>query len=319
MKAIVNSRYGTPDVLALESVPPPRAGDVLVRVRAAVVTPPDCAARSGKPAFARLYFGLRRPRMTILGSLFAGEVVEVGKTANGWAVGDRVIGHTTRFGAHAEYIRVGEDAAIGRIPESISDESAVAIHDGAMTALPFLREAANLQAGQRVLVIGASGATGTAAVQLATHIGAHVTAVCSGRNSDLVRSLGAESVVDYTMEDFTRTGPYDVIFDTVNASSFGASKKALTRNGIYLTTVPSTGILLRTLTSSRSKGTRAAIAFTGLRSTDARVQDLATISELAASRALLPVIDRRYSLEETPEAHRHVETGHKRGSVVITP
>jgi NADPH:quinone reductase-like Zn-dependent oxidoreductase len=320
MKAIVSKRYGTPDILQLEDVPQPVPGDgdMLIRVRAAVVTPSDGAFRSGKPAFARLFSGLFRPRLTILGSLFAGDVVAVGSAVQRFAVGDRVIGETLNFGAHAEYIRVAEDNAITLTPASISHESAVAIYDGAMTALPFLRDTAALKPGQRILVNGASGSVGTAAVQLAKHFGADVTAVCSGPNADLVRSLGADSIIDYTMEDFTSTGPYDVIFDTVSTSSFARSKRALAPKGIYLATVPSLGILVQMLLTSRSKGKRAAISFTGLRATPLRTRDMMVISELAESGVIVPVIDRRYALEQTADAHRYVDTGRKRGNVVIT-
>lgn len=320
MKAIVCERYGTPDVLRLEDIPQPVPADrdVLVRIRASVMTPTDGAARAGTPLSARLYFGLFRPRLTILGSLFAGDVVAVGGGVERFAVGDRVIGGNAAFGTHAEYICVSEDGEIALTPATVSDENAVAIVDGALTALPFLRDTAGLRPGQRILVYGASGAVGTAAVQLAKYLGADVTAVCSTANIDLVRSLGADAVIDYTAEDFTRTGLYDVIFDTVSKSSFTRSKRALAPGGIYLATVPSPAILLQMLFTSRSRGRRAAIAFTGLRATADRIRDMLVIAELAESGAIVPVIDRRYPLEQTAEAHRYVDTGHKKGNVVIT-
>lgn len=321
MKAIVYTRYGSPDVLRLEEVPTPlpRDNEVLVRIRASVVTPPDTAARSGNPAFARLYFGLLRPKVTILGSQFAGEITAIGSAVRRFAVGDRVVGGNPDFGAHAEYLCVPEDSALAPLPSNLGYEDAVAIFEGAMTALPFLRETANLQPGQTILINGASGSVGTAAVQLARHLGAEVTAVCSAGNTDLVKSLGADKVIDYVTEDFTRAvGAYDVIFDTVNRSSYSRSRRSLKRGGIYLATSPSPAILLQMLFTSRFGRTRAAIAFTGLRNPVEKAKDLASLSELAEAGAIVPVIDRRYPLDRTAEAHEYVDTGRKKGNVVIT-
>ncbi|MFC0678548.1 NAD(P)-dependent alcohol dehydrogenase [Lysobacter korlensis] len=320
MKVIAYRSFGSPDVLRLEDVPEPQpqGGEILVRNSATTVSAAETAARKGK-GFARLYFGLRRPRFPILGSTFAGEVLATGSGTR-FSVGDRVFGSVgPRFGALAEVARVTTGGAIAAIPPNLSFAEAAAVFDGALTALPFLRDSAELKPGQRILVNGASGAVGTAAVQLAKHFGAEVTAVCSRRNHDLVRSLGADTVIDYTAEDFRTSGrTYDVIFDAIGKSSYAKCKGSLTANGRYLTTVPSLGILARTLVTRRARGRRGAISFTGLRPAAAVAADLEYIRDLAATGAYVPVIDGIYPLEQTAEAHRYVDTERKRGSVVVT-
>lgn len=321
MKAMVYRNYGRPDVLRLEEVatPVPGHGEVRVRIHATLVTPSDVVSRAGTPYFARLYFGLIKPKFPILGSDFAGEIDAVGAGVTRFRVGDQVIGGDQTFGAHAEYICASEAGAIALKPAGLSHEDAVAVFDGAMTALPFLRDEARLRGGQSILINGASGAVGGAAVQLAKHFGATVTAVCSTANLELVRSLGADEAIDYTKEDFTRTGQrYDVIFDAIGKNSFSQCRRALKAGGIYLTTVPSLAILLQMMWTSRFGSRRARIAFTGLRKPSDKTKDLAVITELAEAGAVKPVIDRRYPFEQTAEAHRYVDTGRKRGSVVIT-
>ncbi|WP_110241822.1 NAD(P)-dependent alcohol dehydrogenase [Nocardioides gilvus] len=324
MKAIVHHTFGSPEVLHLEDVPTPapQTHEILLRNHATTVTSAETAGRQGK-GFARLYFGPLRPRFEILGSAVAGEVVATGAAVERFAVGDLVVGGVgPRFGALAEFVCVAENAAITRLPDHVSWAEAAAVADGALTALPFLRDHADLQPGQHILVNGASGASGavgSAAVQLAKHLGATVTAVSSGRNHDLVRSLGADDLIDYTREDFTRSGKtYDVVFDAVGKSSYARCKRLLTPTGRYLTTVPSLGILARTLLTSRSKRRRGSIAFTGLRPLAKVAEDLAYVISLVESGDYRPVIDRTYPLGETAEAHRYVDTERKRGSVVIT-
>lgn len=322
MKASVYRRYGAPEVLMLEEVrrPRPGAGEVLVRNSASIVSAAETAARAGKPYVARLFFGLRRPKWAVLGSNFSGEVASLGSGVTRFKVGEPVFGvNVKEFGGHAEYLVVPEDGVIAPKPARLSDGEAVAVYDGSFTALPFLRDSARLRPGQSILINGASGAVGTAAIQLAKHYGATVTAVCSGRNLDLVRSLGADIAIDYTTEDFTRKrDAYDVIFDAVGKSTFGRSRRALRPGGSYLTTVPSLAILLQMLWTSRFGKRKAAIAFTGLRKTADIAADLLTISQLAGAGALVPVIDKTYPLALNAEAHRYVDTGRKRGSVVIT-
>lgn len=322
MKAIVFRTYGGPEVLRLEEVatPVPTDGEVLVRNHASVVTAAVCAARSGSPFMARLYFGLRRPKWPVLGTNFSGDVQAVGSSVTRFRVGDRVSGvNVTNFGAHAEYLLVSEDGVIAPKPANLTDEEAVAVFDGSITALPFLRDSARLRPGQSILINGASGAVGTAAIQLAKYYGATVTAVCSTANLELVKKLGADTVIDYTTTDFTRNrASYDVIFDAVGKSSFTRCRAALKRGGIYLTTVPSLAILVQMLWTSRIGKRRAAIAFTGLAKPVEMAKNLAFVGELAESGTFVPVIGTVHPLQRAAEAHRHVDTGRKSGSAVLT-
>jgi NADPH:quinone reductase-like Zn-dependent oxidoreductase len=321
MKAITSRAYGAPETVRVEEIPTPvpGEGEVLVRSYATVVSGAECTARAGRDPFARLYFGLMRPRFPVLGTGFAGEVRAVGSAVDKYRIGDQVMGSVgPRLGAHAEYVTVAQDAVIALMPGGLVPKDAVAVLDGALTALPFLRDAAGLQAGQSILINGASGAVGSAAVQLASHCGAVVTAVCSTANIELVKSLGADHVIDYTAEDFTRTGgAYDVVFDAVGKSSYTRSRKLLKPGGIYLTTVPSLPILMWALVTRILGRTRAGIAFTGLRKAPAMARDVTLVGDLAASGHLVPVIDGIYGVNDAASAHARVETGHKRGSVVI--
>lgn len=322
MKAIVYRSYGSPDVVRIEDVatPVPREREILVRNHASVVAGSDCEARKGEAPAARLYFGLRRPRFPVLGAEFAGVVETVGSAVTKFRVGDQVFGVVgPKLGAHAEYVCVSEDGAIAPKPASLNYKDAVAVVDGGLTALPFLRDSAHLASGQTILINGASGAVGTAAVQLAKHLGAIVTAVCSTPNLELVKTLGADKVIDYTKENFTQTGQaYDVVFDAVGKSSYSRSRGLLKPGGIYLTTVPSLPILFQMLWTARIGKTKAAIAFTGLRKAADMAKDMVYLGELAESGQYVPVIDRSYPLEQASEAHALVDTGHKTGSVVIS-
>jgi NADPH:quinone reductase-like Zn-dependent oxidoreductase len=320
MKAAVYHEYGPPDVVRVEEVrtPVPREGEILVRNHAATVGAADSAARKGAPFFARFFFGLRRPKFPVLGSEFAGEVAAIGPGVTRFAVGDQIFGVTgPQFGAHANYVRLSENEAVAAKPTDLSYADAAALADA--TALSFLRDKAKLQSGQTILINGASGSVGSAAVQLAKHYGAIVTAVCSGANADLVRQLGADKVVDYTTEDFTRAGQtYDVIFDAAGKSSFARCRPVLSRGGIYLTTVPSLAILVQTLWTARFGDKRAAISFTGLRPAGEKSRDLLFIRDLVAAGQLLPVVDSTFPLAQIADAYRRVDPGHKRGNVVIT-
>lgn len=321
MKAVVSRTYGPPDVVRIEevAVPIPKENEIVVRNYATVVSAAESTARGGKNLAARLYFGLTRPRFPILGTSFAGEVHAVGSAVTRYKVGDQIMGSVgPTLGAHAEFIRTAEDGIIAPKPPSLPWADAVAVFDGALTALPFLRDSARLKSDQSILINGASGAVGSAAVQLARHFGAVVTAVTSTANLELVRSLGADQVIDYTTGDFTRSGQtYDVVFDAVGKSSYSRSRRLLKPGGIYLTTVPSLPILLQMLWTSKLGKTKAAIAFTGLRKAPAMAKDLAFMGDLATSGNYVPVIDKQYPLEQAPAAHAHVETGRKKGSVVI--
>lgn len=321
MKAIVYQKYGSPDVVRVEEVPEPTPKDneVLIRVRATTVSTAEMAGRKGDPFIARLFTGLRRPKK-IPGSELAGDVESTGKEVQRFTEGDQIVAATgADLGAHAEYVCVAEDGALARKPADATYEEAVAVCEAGLTALPFLRDKGRIQSGQSVLINGASGAVGTGAVQLAKHFGAEVTGVCSTKHLDLVRSLGADEVIDYTTLDFTGTGKtYDIIFDAVGKSSFSRCRRSLKKHGVYLTTVPSLAIFPQMLWTSKIGSRRAAIALTGLRPPREKVKDLVLFGELMGTGDIRPVIDRSYRLEQTAEAHRYVETGHKQGSVVIT-
>jgi NADPH:quinone reductase-like Zn-dependent oxidoreductase len=322
MKALTSRTYGPPEVLTLENLPTPvpAPNEVLVRNSASVVSAAECSARAANPAFARLHFGLRKPKWPVLGANFSGVVAATGSSVTRFAVGDAVAGVNVKdFGAHAEYLLVPEDGVIAARPANLTDEEAVAVFDGSLTALPFVRDGARLRAGQSILIYGASGAVGTAAVQLAKHFGATVTAVCSEANFGLVRSLGADAVIDYRSEDFTERGDrYDVIFDAVGKTSYRRSRRALTAGGRYLTTVPTLAILGQMLWTSRFGKRTAAILFTGLAKPAAMAENLRYIGRLAGSEKFVPVIDTVHPLADAAAAHRHVETGRKAGSAVLT-
>ena len=313
MKAVVQDRYGPPEVLRVEDVerPMPKDDEVLIRIRATTVTQTDTHLRVARPVFWRLLLGIRRPRRRTLGVELAGEVEAVGPAVTEFNVGDDVFG-TAWFGAHAEFICLPERAALARKPAGMSFEEAAAVCDGAMQALATLR-VANVQKGHRIVIYGASGSLGTAAVQLARHIGAHITAVCSTRNVELVRSLGADEVVDYLAEDFTKNGrTYDAIIDAVGKYSFRRGRRSLKPGGIYVAT---DGVrnLFWALWTWRIGDKR--LKFAGGRKTK---QDVVFMKGLIEAGKYRAVIDRRYPMEQVVEAHRYVETWQKAGNVVLT-
>ena len=328
MKAIVQTRYGPPEVLQLQEVeePVPKDDEVLIKIHATTVTAVDCTFRQGSPFIGRFFAGLTKPKNPIPGTEFAGEIEAVGVDVKLFKEGDQVFGTSMGNGAHAEYMCLPEEGATLAIkPANMTYEEAAVI-DGALTALPFLRDRANIQSGQEVLINGASGSVGTAAVQLARYFGAEVTGVCSTSNLELVKSLGADKVIDYTQEDFTTSGQtYDVIFDTVGKTSFSRCKGSLKQTGIFLEAALTSAILPQMLWTSkigglsgRQTGKKAMIAFTGLMPASARTENLIFLKELIEAGEIKAVIDRTYPLEEIVEAHRYVETGHKKGNVVIT-
>jgi NADPH:quinone reductase-like Zn-dependent oxidoreductase len=322
MKAIVYTTYGSPDVLQLRELekPTPKDDEVLIRIYATAVTSTDTVFRKGQPFIARSATGLIKPKNTIPGDVLSGEIEAVGKEVTLYKKGDPVFGSDgTRFGAHAEYKCLPEKGALAIKPTNMTHAEAVAVVDGALTALSFLRDTANIQSGQKVLINGASGGIGTFAVQLARYYGAEVTGVCSTPNLELVKSLGAQKVIDYTQEDFTGTGQtYDIIFDTVGKCSFSRCKRALKQKGVYLSTVLTVPILFQMLWTSKMGHKKALIAFTGLRASNEKTADLIFLKELIERGVIKSVIDRRYSLEQVAEAHGYVEKGHKKGSVIIT-
>lgn len=321
MKAVIWTHYGPPEVLQLAEIAKPVPGDnqVLIKIHAATVSAGDCEMRSMTlPAWVRLpmrlYVGYRRPRRkTTLGQELAGEVEAVGKEVSRFAVGDPVFAQTGfAFGACAEYICLPEDGAIALKPANMTYEEAAAVPTGGLEALHFLTKAA-LQPGETILINGAGGSIGTFAVQLARHCGAEVTAVDSALKLEMLRAIGADHVIDYAREDFTSNGQtYDVIFDVVGKSSFSGSIASLKKNGRYLVANPSLSLLLRGQWTSRTSDKRVILEMTSQAS-----EDLVVLRELIEADKLRSVIDRRYPLAQTAEAHRYVETGNKAGNVII--
>ena len=315
MRAVTYARFGPPEVMQVGQAPKPatKEKEVLIRVHAATVCKEDPDMRAA-PGFN----GLLRPRHPILGQEFAGEVAAVGPGASRFKPGERVFG-IDAFGAHAEYKCLSEDATLAGMPAGLTYAEAASVPNGALTALPFLRDHGHIRRGQIVLVYGASGSVGTAAVQLARAYGAEVTGACSTPNLELVRSLGASRVVDYTCEDFATLGQtYDIIFDAVGKLALSHCWDRLAEDGVYLTVIPGPGVLLRGLWASLAGGRQARFAATGLRPARQKAEDLGYVRELIEAGQFRPVIDRRFPVEQIAEAHRYVQGGHKKGNVVIT-
>ncbi len=319
MKAIVCTEYGSPDVLQLKEVekPTPKDNEVLIKIYATTVTSGDLRIRKADPFPVRFFYGLIRPKtITILGSDLAGEIEAVGKNVKRFKEGDSVFATTgASLGCNAEYTCLSEEGAVAIKPTNMTYEETAAIPFGATTSLIFLRDKGNIQSGQKVLIYGASGALGRAAVQLAKYFGAEVTGVCSTANLALVRSLGADKVIDYTKEDFTKSGQtYDIVFDTIGKNPFAGCLGSLKQKGVYLKAVhmelsPILRGLWTSMTSSKKVMGGVAIA---------RKADLIFLKDLIEAGKIKSVIDRCYPLAQTSEAHRYVEQGHKQGSVVIT-
>ena len=317
MKAIVYEKYGSPDVLELAEVPKPvpKDNEVLVKIHATAVTAVDTGYRR---TFGQSNRGKMRKRR--LGYYLAGEVEEVGKNVRRFKPGDKVYGGDVfSSGAYAEYKCVREKGILVKKPDKMSYEEGAALTYGGLTALPFLRGTSKIKKGQTVLIIGATGSIGTYAVQLARYYGAEVTGVCSSGKTDLVKSLGASEVIDYTKDDFTKNGKtYDIIFDAAANSSFSQCKGSLTKNGKYLTTVPWPKTILQMIWTSVASRKKAIFAPMGLRPKQKKIQDLVYLNKLFEAGEIKPFIDKTFPMEQMVEAHKYVDTGSKKGNVVIT-
>jgi NADPH:quinone reductase-like Zn-dependent oxidoreductase len=313
MKAIVYTKFGPPEVLQVKEVPKPAPKDneVLIKNFATTVVKEEPDWRR-----SRGFNGFIKPRNPILGQEFAGEIESVGKNVTRFIPGDQVFGFTM-FGAYAEYLCIPEEGALAIKPANINYEEAASIPNGALTALPFLRDKGQIHSGQSVLIYGASGSVGTSAVQLAKYYGTEVTGVCSTANLELVKSLGADHTIDYTREDFSQNGKtYDIIFDTVGKRTFSDSQGSLSCEGTFLTTVPTPIIMARVLMPAK-RGKKVGFIAAGMRPAKEKKKDLDFLNGLIEAGQYRAVIDRIYPMEEIAEAHRHVETGHKKGNVVI--
>lgn len=315
------SRYGGPEVLIPVSreVPTPTANQVLIRVRASAVSRADGLMRAGQPKFARLFLGLKRPRAGLAGTCFSGDVVAVGDNVAKFRVGDAVFGEAgLQFGANASHICVDEDGSLLAKPDTVTYEEAATLFDGAMTSWHFLTRVAQVQPGEKVLILGGSGSLGTAAVQFAKALGAKVTASASMRNAELLRSLGADHLVDYNAEDPLKSGTaYDVVFDTLGVSSFGAAKPALADGGRYVCPVLGLALLRDVILTGLLGRKKALFAAAGMSKPEVHREELGEVLALIARDQFSPVMDRTYPLSDLVEAHAYVETGRKRGNVVV--
>lgn len=315
MNAIEYKKYGTPEVFEFNQVvkPTPKANEILLRIKATAVNSGDVRLRKADPFAVRLFFGMLKPKVSILGSVFSGEVESVGSQVKLFKPGDQVFGHTNMsFGAYAEYICLPEDGSLALKPANISHNEAAVIPFGGVTALHFMKKAM-VEPGQKVLVVGASGAVGSAAVQLAKSYGAIVTGVCSTTNIDLVKSIGADKVIDYTKEDFTKNGEtYDIIFDTVNVISVPRSLKSLNKNGIMVLSAAGMSEMIQGAWISATSKKKV---MTGV--IKHKATDIIFLKELIEAGEFKSVTDRTYLLEQMAEAHAYVEKGHKKGNVAI--
>ena len=317
MKAAIYTHYGAPEVVQLKEVPKPKAKDneVLIKVYASTVNRTDCGFRSAKYFISRLFSGLFRPKNQVLGCEFAGVIEEIGTTVSTFKVGDKVFGfNDSTFGGHAEYLTVNENSALTTLPHNVNYYEAAPIAEGAHYALCNIR-ASKIQKGQNALVYGATGAIGSAAVQLLKHVGANVTAVCNTKNVALVKSLGADAVIDYQTQDFTQIETkFYFIFDAVGKSSFGQCKPLLTEKGVYISTElgrNSENIFLA-LTTSLGSGKKVLFPLPAITK-----EDVLFLKQLVESGEFKPVIDRHYTLDEIVEAYDYVEMGQKTGNVVL--
>jgi NADPH:quinone reductase-like Zn-dependent oxidoreductase len=322
MKAVIAEKYGTPKVLQIKNIqkPTPKAKEVLIRIAATSITAASSSMRKGTPYFGRLFIGLTKPKIKTPGTDLSGVVEAIGSEVLNFKTGDLVMAETgINCGTYAEYICLASDELIVLKPKNISAEEATGILDGASTALAFFTDQVVIKKGQKVLINGASGSIGTAAVQLAKQFGAEVTGVCSGKNKALVKDLSADTVLDYTKNELgDNMETFDVIFDTVGKLSYRKTKKNLKPNGVFLTPVLSLSVLFNMIFTSLFSKKKLKFDATGIRKKDQRMRDLLQIQEMLAAGTLTTVIDRVYPLEQIQEAHEYIDTGRKRGNVILS-
>ncbi|MFT4644749.1 MAG: NADPH:quinone reductase-like Zn-dependent oxidoreductase [Planctomycetota bacterium] len=321
MKVAYCTKYGSPEVIQVKQfeIPTPKENEILVKVFAASVTTADSMMRSGTPFYGRLFLGLTKPKNPIMGTGFAGEIVAIGNKVSLFEIGDEVFGETTlNFSANAEYLVINENGILDVKPKNISFKEAALVCDGLLTSYNFLTNIGKIKPGDEILINGASGSLGTAAVQLAKHFGAKVTGVCSTSNFALVKSLGADAVIDYKMDDFTKAAnKYDFIYDTIGKSSFTKCKKSLKENGVYMSPVLSMDLLFDSIRTPIMKKKIAKFSATGLLKENELKEMLETITELLVSDIIQMVIDKEFVIKEIQKAHQYIDTGRKRGNIVL--
>lgn len=323
MKAMITTSYGSPEVFKVENVEKPVAkpNEILIRIHASSVTKADTMMRTGSPIIGRLFTGLSKPKHAIWGTGFAGVVEAIGSEVTQFKVGHQVFGESLdTMGTYAEYIAIPENGIVAHLPENLSFEEAAGMCDGGITSLNFLVNLGTIKAGQKVLINGASGSLGTAAIQIAKHFGAAVTGVCSSGNINMVKKLGADHVIEYTTEDFTSNKKkYDLIYDTVGARSFSECRPALTEHGVYLSPVLAMPLLGHMMVTSLFGKKKAKFSATGALPVQETKRLLDMLIEMIEAGKVRGILDRSYPLEQLAEAHKYVDMGHKKGNVVLNP
>lgn len=321
MKAGITTSYGSPEVFKVENVAKPVAkpNEILVRIHASSVTKADTMMRTGKPYIGRLFTGISKPKHPVWGTGFAGVVESIGSEVTQFEMDNNVFGENIEtMGAYAEYVTVPEDGVVACLPENLSFEEAAGMCDGGISSLNFLVNLGNIKAGMKVLINGASGSLGTAAVQIASHFGAEVTGVCSTRNINMVKKLGADHVIDYTTHDFTsNTNRYDLIYDTVGVRSFSECRTALTEYGVYLSPVLGMPLLGHMMVTSLFGKKKAKFSATGALPVQETRRLLHILLEIIEAGSMRGILDRTYPLEQLAQAHTYIDTGRKKGNVVL--
>jgi len=321
MKASVVPKYGTEDSITIQEVEKPevKANEILINVHYAPVTPTDLTSTKKDSFIFKVFSSLIRPKKGIYGEMYVGRVVEVGNDVNDFTVGDFVYGSNgMKLGTYAEYVVVKDKTVIRKIPKGIDPLNIIALLDGGITSLPYLSEKGEIKEGQSILIIGASGSVGSMGIQIAKHFGAVVTGVCSTNNLELVKDLGCDYTIDYTTTDYTKsTKTYDIVFDAVGKSSFKQCKNILTKQGRYMTTVPSPSAMFKAIFKFKQPHKKELFAATGLRKPHLKHKDLTYLENLLVNKELTPFIEKVYDISQMTEAQKHVRSGHKKGNVIV--